>query len=96
MHRVTELGKTAGWIAPPDRGINANPVEYQYVKLWHKEVNADLVGKSALISYIPQWHCLTGLYLLIEDINASTTHSMQRKPHGKRKLYEYERHDRSR
>jgi benzoyl-CoA 2,3-dioxygenase component B len=23
----------AGWIAPPDRGINANPVEYEYVKL---------------------------------------------------------------
>jgi benzoyl-CoA 2,3-dioxygenase component B len=33
MHRVTEPGKMAGWIAPPDRGINANPVEYQYVKL---------------------------------------------------------------
>jgi len=23
----------AGWIAPPERGINANPVEYEYVKL---------------------------------------------------------------
>jgi len=33
MQRVTEPGKMAGWIAPPDRGINANPVEYQYVKL---------------------------------------------------------------
>ena len=33
MHRVTEPGKMAGWIAPPDRGINANPVDYQYVKL---------------------------------------------------------------
>ncbi len=33
MHRVTEPGKMAGWIAPPDRGINANPIEYQYVKL---------------------------------------------------------------
>ncbi|OYY88041.1 MAG: benzoyl-CoA 2,3-epoxidase subunit BoxB, partial [Polaromonas sp. 28-63-22] len=33
MNRVTEPGKMAGWIAPPDRGINANPVDYQYVKL---------------------------------------------------------------
>jgi benzoyl-CoA 2,3-dioxygenase component B len=33
MQRVTEPGKIAGWIAPPDRGINAQPVEYQYVKL---------------------------------------------------------------
>jgi benzoyl-CoA 2,3-dioxygenase component B len=33
MQRVTEPGKMAGWIAPPDRGINANPLEYQYVKL---------------------------------------------------------------
>ena len=33
MHRVTEPGKTAGWIAPPDHGINANPLEYQYVKV---------------------------------------------------------------
>jgi benzoyl-CoA 2,3-dioxygenase component B len=33
MQRVTEPGKIAGWIAPPDRGINAQPVEYEYVKL---------------------------------------------------------------
>jgi len=33
MHRVTEPGKMAAWIAPPDRGINSNPVEYEYVKL---------------------------------------------------------------
>jgi benzoyl-CoA 2,3-dioxygenase component B len=33
MQRVTEPGKMAGWIAPPDRGINANPVDYEYVKL---------------------------------------------------------------
>ena len=33
MQRVTEPGKMAGWIAPPDRGINANPLDYQYVKL---------------------------------------------------------------
>jgi benzoyl-CoA 2,3-dioxygenase component B len=33
MHRVTEPGKMAGWIAPPDRGINANPVQYEYVVL---------------------------------------------------------------
>jgi len=33
MNRVTEPGKMAAWIAPPDRGINANPLEYEYVKL---------------------------------------------------------------
>jgi benzoyl-CoA 2,3-dioxygenase component B len=33
MQRVTEPGKMAAWIAPPDRGINAQPVDYQYVKL---------------------------------------------------------------
>jgi benzoyl-CoA 2,3-epoxidase subunit B len=33
MQRVTEPGKMAGWIAPPDRGINANAVDYAYVKL---------------------------------------------------------------
>jgi benzoyl-CoA 2,3-epoxidase subunit B len=33
QQRVTEPGKMAGWIAPPDRGINAQPVEYEYVKL---------------------------------------------------------------
>ena len=33
MQRVTEPGKMAAWIAPPDRGINAQPVEYEYVKL---------------------------------------------------------------
>ena len=33
MQRVTEPGKMAAWIAPPDRGINAQPVDYEYVKL---------------------------------------------------------------
>jgi benzoyl-CoA 2,3-dioxygenase component B len=33
MRRVVEPGKMAGWIAPPDRGINNLPVEYEYVKL---------------------------------------------------------------
>jgi len=23
----------AAWIAPPDRGINNNPVDYEYVKM---------------------------------------------------------------
>jgi benzoyl-CoA 2,3-epoxidase subunit B len=30
---VIEPGKMAAWIAPPDRGINAQPVAYEYVKL---------------------------------------------------------------
>ena len=33
MHGVYEHGKMAAWIAPPDRGINNNPVDYEYVKL---------------------------------------------------------------
>ena len=33
MQRVVEPGKIAGWLAPPDRGINNLPVAYEYVKL---------------------------------------------------------------
>src|SRR4051794_10029712 len=33
MQRVVGPGKIAGWIAPPDRGINNLPVEYEYVRL---------------------------------------------------------------
>jgi benzoyl-CoA 2,3-epoxidase subunit B len=33
MQRVVEPGKIAGWIAPPDRGINSLPVDYAYVRL---------------------------------------------------------------
>ena len=33
MQKVTEPGRIAGWVAPPDRGINNLPVEYEYVKL---------------------------------------------------------------
>jgi benzoyl-CoA 2,3-dioxygenase component B len=33
MRRVIEPGKMAGWIAPPERGVNNLPVEYEYVKL---------------------------------------------------------------
>ena len=33
MHGVSRAGKMAAWIAPPDRGINSNPVDYEYVKL---------------------------------------------------------------
>jgi len=33
MKRVAEPGKMAGWIAPPDRGINKLPVDYEYVRL---------------------------------------------------------------
>ena len=33
MKKVAEPGKMAAWIAPPDRGINNLPVEYEYVKL---------------------------------------------------------------
>jgi benzoyl-CoA 2,3-epoxidase subunit B len=33
MHKVVEPGKMASWIAPPDRGINNLPIEYEYVHL---------------------------------------------------------------
>lgn len=33
MQRVVEPGKMAGWVAPPERGINNLPVEYEYVHL---------------------------------------------------------------
>jgi benzoyl-CoA 2,3-dioxygenase component B len=33
MQRVVEPGKMAGWIAPPDRGVNNLPVDYEYVRL---------------------------------------------------------------
>jgi benzoyl-CoA 2,3-dioxygenase component B len=33
MRLVTEPGKMAGWIAPPNRGIDGLPVEYEYVLL---------------------------------------------------------------
>lgn len=33
MTPVTEPGKYAGWIAPPARGINNQPVDFEYVKL---------------------------------------------------------------
>ena len=33
MKPVYEPGKIAGWIAPPDRGINNLPVDYEYVKV---------------------------------------------------------------
>jgi len=32
MKGVHEQGKMAGWIAPPDRGINAQAVDYEYVR----------------------------------------------------------------
>ncbi|HEU0154450.1 MAG TPA: benzoyl-CoA 2,3-epoxidase subunit BoxB, partial [Stellaceae bacterium] len=33
MRQVTEPGRIAGWIAPPDRGINDQPFDYDYVRL---------------------------------------------------------------
>jgi benzoyl-CoA 2,3-dioxygenase component B len=33
MQRVVQPGKMAAWIAPPDRGINNLPVDYEYVRL---------------------------------------------------------------
>jgi benzoyl-CoA 2,3-dioxygenase component B len=33
MYPVTEAGKFANWIAPPPRGINGQPVDFEYVRL---------------------------------------------------------------
>jgi benzoyl-CoA 2,3-dioxygenase component B len=33
MKPCTEPGKFANWIAPPLRGINSQPIEFEYVKL---------------------------------------------------------------
>jgi benzoyl-CoA 2,3-dioxygenase component B len=32
MQPVTELGKIANWIAPPPRGVNGQPFEFEYVR----------------------------------------------------------------
>jgi benzoyl-CoA 2,3-dioxygenase component B len=32
MKGVFERGKMAGWIAPPERGINTQPIDFEYVK----------------------------------------------------------------
>jgi benzoyl-CoA 2,3-dioxygenase component B len=33
MQPVTERGKFAGWIAPPARGVNGQPIDFEYVRL---------------------------------------------------------------
>ena len=33
MRPVTAPGKVAGWIAPPERGVNRSPADYEYVRL---------------------------------------------------------------
>jgi benzoyl-CoA 2,3-dioxygenase component B len=33
MRQVVAPGRMAGWIAPPERGINSLPIEYEYVRL---------------------------------------------------------------
>ena len=33
MQSVTEPGKFANWIAPPTRGINNQPADFEYVRL---------------------------------------------------------------
>jgi benzoyl-CoA 2,3-epoxidase subunit B len=32
MKPVYDIGKIANWIAPPDRGVNAKPFEFEYVR----------------------------------------------------------------
>ena len=33
MHWVVERGQFANWIAPPARGINGHPIDFEYVRL---------------------------------------------------------------
>jgi benzoyl-CoA 2,3-dioxygenase component B len=33
MQAVTEPGRMASWIAPPARGINGQPGDFEYVRL---------------------------------------------------------------
>jgi len=33
MVRVVEAGKMANWVAPPTKGVNSQPIEYEYVRL---------------------------------------------------------------
>lgn len=33
MQAVTEPGRMANWVAPPARGVNGQPVDYEYVRL---------------------------------------------------------------
>jgi benzoyl-CoA 2,3-dioxygenase component B len=33
MQPVRERGKMAGWIAPPERGLHGQPLDYDYVRL---------------------------------------------------------------
>ena len=33
MQRVVDPARMAGWIAPPEAGINSLPVDYEYVRL---------------------------------------------------------------
>lgn len=33
MHQVIEPGKMANWIAPPNKGVKNEPIEFEYVKL---------------------------------------------------------------
>jgi benzoyl-CoA 2,3-dioxygenase component B len=33
MKPVLEKGKIASWVAPPPKGVNDQPADYEYVKL---------------------------------------------------------------
>ena len=33
MQPVTERGRFANWIAPPPRGVNGQPIDFEYVRL---------------------------------------------------------------
>ena len=33
MQKVTEQGKYAAWISPPPKGVNGQPIDFEYVRL---------------------------------------------------------------
>ena len=57
MQRVTEPGKMAGWIAPPDRGINAQPVEYAVREALSRHLRA------ALVEQLPQQRAVAARFV---------------------------------
>jgi hypothetical protein len=55
---VSEPGKMAGHMVPPDRGTNANAVEYEYVKLRRPRPTAAacsalLAGALFVVTVVP-------------------------------------------
>ncbi len=49
MTPVLQVGKIAGWIAPPKKGINKNPFEWEYVRFDKSSAGVALGGAPSLV-----------------------------------------------